>query len=132
MTVTGFLTGLFPASWKQGFMGYVVTAGAAVAAGGLARTVPFLRPYSTWITVGGLLIVGIQLLQQFFPGLNLCPSPGTGLITSSNFYVPQVNQNGSMASFILPGAIPVPTAVAPAGMSGLGSNRSMRRVGRLR
>ena len=32
---------------------------------------------------------------------------GFGLITSSNFFVPQVNQASSMASFMSPAAIPV-------------------------
>ena len=32
---------------------------------------------------------------------------GLGLITSSNFYVPQANLPGSMASFVTPAAIAV-------------------------
>ena len=32
---------------------------------------------------------------------------GLGLITSSNFYVPQVNLPASMASFVTPAGIPV-------------------------
>ena len=33
---------------------------------------------------------------------------GLGLITASNFYLPQVNVPGSMGTFILPAAVPVP------------------------
>jgi hypothetical protein len=39
---------------------------------------------------------------------------GLGLITSSNFYVPQVNLPGSMATFVLPAAIPVAAPVCSA------------------
>ena len=42
---------------------------------------------------------------------------GLGLIASSNFYVPQVNLPGSMASFVTPAGIPV---VAVGQKSGLG------------
>jgi hypothetical protein len=40
-----------------------------------------------------------------------------GLITSSNFFVPQVNVPGSMASFVAPAAVvsPVPVPVAANG-----------------
>jgi hypothetical protein len=36
---------------------------------------------------------------------------GLGLISSSNFYVPQVNLQGSMASFAMPAGIPLPVPV---------------------
>lgn len=49
---------------------------------------------------------------------------GLGLITSSNFYIPQVNLPGSMASFVLPAGIPAslaqPAAVRKSSGSGLG------------
>jgi hypothetical protein len=35
---------------------------------------------------------------------------GVGLITSSNFFVPQVNLPGSMARFVLPASVPLPVA----------------------
>jgi hypothetical protein len=37
---------------------------------------------------------------------------GLGLITASNFYLPQVNVPGSMGTFILPAAVPVPAPPA--------------------
>jgi hypothetical protein len=43
---------------------------------------------------------------------------GLGVITSSNFYVPQINLPGSMATFTLPAAIPVTPAPAQAGVNG--------------
>ena len=49
---------------------------------------------------------------------------GLGLITSSNFYVPQVNLPGSMATFVRPAAIPIAVARAKTGMGlrGLGQD----------
>jgi len=45
---------------------------------------------------------------------------GLGLITSSNFFVPQVNLPGSMASFVTPAAIPISAIAAKGGKTGLG------------
>jgi len=39
---------------------------------------------------------------------------GLGLITSSNFYVPQVNLPGSMANFVTPAGIPIVVSAPPA------------------
>jgi hypothetical protein len=50
---------------------------------------------------------------------------GFGLITSSNFFVPQVNRHSSMARFVAPAAIPRQVVVANANAKrGLGSARS--------
>jgi hypothetical protein len=46
---------------------------------------------------------------------------GLGLITSSGFYVPQVNLLGSMATFVTPAGIPVVPVSAPA-RRGLGQD----------
>ena len=43
---------------------------------------------------------------------------GFGLITSSNFYVPQVNLPGSMASFVLPAGVSTGTVVTKSGALG--------------
>ena len=45
---------------------------------------------------------------------------GMGLITGSNFFTPQVNLPGSMASFVLPAAVPAHLAAANGGTAGLG------------
>ena len=93
------------------------------------------RRLGNFVTLGGLLIVGLQLAGQFIPGLQL-PfglTSGTGLLTSSNFYVPQVNLPGSMASFVSPAGIPAPVVVPATGMRGMGAmNQGLRRIGRLR
>lgn len=89
-------------------------------------------------------MAAIELSAQFFPALALPLSvtggtsgSGMGLLTSSNFYVPQVNIPGSMATFVAPAAIPAPVVVPAGGkMSGLGYGypglRTVRRTGRLR
>jgi hypothetical protein len=53
---------------------------------------------------------------------------GLGLITGSNFFVPQVPVSGSMATFVRPGAIPVPVAMAANGEK---PTRGLRRLGGL-
>jgi hypothetical protein len=114
----------------------------AVVAGQVAGGVLKNKQLGNWVTIGGLLIVGLKLMGQFFPNLQLpftatSGTAGMGLLTSSNFYVPQVNVPGSMATFVTPAGIPVPVAIPAAGMKGLGAQpitglRSMRRVGRFR
>lgn len=136
--VTSILTGFVPATWKTGFMGYLTTGVIAVIQGNLIGRAMKNKSLGNWMTVGGLLIVGLQLMQNFFPGLNLgLTTTGMGLITSSNFFVPQVNNPGSMASFVQPAAIPQVVSVPATGMNGLGAQpitglRSLRRIGRFR
>lgn len=145
--VTGIITGYLPANLTTGWMGYLSTAVVAGVLGQVAGKVTKNKSLGNWMTVGGLLIVGMKVLQDVMPNLQLpftlpgasAGTAGMGMITSSNFYTPQVNMPGSMASFVTPAgvtaAIPViPTAAA---LHGLGQQyhpgfRSMRRVGRLR
>lgn len=143
-TVTKMLTGFLPSTLMQGWTGYLTTGIAAVAVGRGVGMLTKNRQFGNWMMVGGLMIVALEALGQFFPTLKLpfglsTGTSGMGLISSSNFYVPQVNLPGSMASFVTPagvtGAIPVvPTS---AGMHGLGQQfapgfRTMRRIGRMR
>lgn len=137
-TVTGMITGFLPSTMMTGMMGTITTGVVAVVAGQVAGSALQNKNLGNWVTLGGLLIVGLQLLQQFFPTLQLpftaassAGTSGMGLITSSNFYVPQVNLPGSMASFVTPAGIPLPVAAAPSG-AGMGQLRAMRRIGRLR
>ena len=121
-------------------MGYLTTAGIAWGTGQMVGQMMKDRRLGNMVTLGGLLIVGLQLAGQFIPGLALpfgltSGTSGMGLLSSSNFYVPQVNLPGSMASFVTPAGIPAPVILPATGMRGLGStmmNRGLRRVGRLR
>ena len=135
--VTKVITNFLPSSLTSGWLGYLTTAGVAWGTGQAVGRMMHDRRLGNMVTLGGLLIVGLQLAGQFIPGLSLpfgltSGTSGMGLLTSSNFYVPQVNLPGSMASFVTPAGIPVPV-VAPSGMRGLGvMNQGLRRVGRLR
>jgi hypothetical protein len=136
--VTSLLVGMIPAQYTSGMMGMVATGIVAVVAGTVAGKVMRNPSIGRMVAVGGLLIVGLNVLQMLVPNLQLpftttSGTAGMGLISSSNFYVPQVNLPGSMASFVLPAAIPGPVVATPSGtMNGLGSYRTVRRLGRFR
>jgi hypothetical protein len=138
--VTGIITGFLPGNLKSGMMGYITTGAVAMLAGNFAGRMLKNRSLGNWMTVGGLLIVGLQVANQFFPQLQLPFSTGgMGMLSSSNFYLPQVNLPGSMASFVTPAGIPAPVVVPATAMRGLGQGaspliglRSQRRMGRLR
>ena len=57
------------------------------------------------------------------------PGRGLGVITAANFFVPQVNTGGSMASFIAPAAIPRQSVVAAAANAKRGLGRYARGLG---
>lgn len=144
--VTSILTGFLPSNFTTGWMGYIATGVVAAVQGQVIGKVFKNQKLGNWLTVGGMVIVALKIAGDMgfqIPGLTTSSgTSGMGMITGSNFYVPQVNMPGSMASFVTPagitGAIPVmPAASAGAGMHGLGQQyhpgfRSMRRVGRLR
>jgi hypothetical protein len=146
-TITKIVTGFLPSQIMQGWGGYIATGLTAVVTGQVVGKVTKNKQFGNWMMVGGLLIVALEVANQFFPQLQLpfglsTGTSGMGLISSSNFYVPQVNMPGSMASFVTPAgvtaAIPVVPAAAATGMSGLGGPqfspglRTMRRIGRMR
>jgi hypothetical protein len=137
---------LLPANWSTGWMGAIGAAVIGVLGGGLLKRIPAMAQFGNGVMVGGLLVATIDIADQMSfqlpfmlsPGGTpvVTPSGGMGLLTSSNFFVPQVNLPGSMASFVAPAAIPAPVVVPAAGskLSGLGypGLRTVRRVGRMR
>lgn len=145
--VTKIITGFLPATFTSGFTGYLATGVSAVVAGQLAGRMTRNRQFGNWVMIGGFLILALELMGQFFPTLQLPfgltggGTSGLGLISSSNFYVPQVNMPGSMASFVTPAGITAAIPMVPTtstGMHGLGGPqfspglRTMRRIGRMR
>jgi hypothetical protein len=127
-----------------GWGGYIATGVTAVVVGRGVGMMTKNRQLGNWMMIGGLLIVALEAMGQFFPQLQLpfgltSGTAGMGLISSSNFYVPQVNMPGSMASFVTPAGVTgaIPVVPAAAGMHGLGQQfspgfRTMRRIGRMR
>lgn len=143
--VTKIIAGFLPATLLAGggLATGVVTAVVALVQGQVVGKVMKNPRLGNWMTVGGLVMAALELAAQYFPSLALPLSvtggaSGMGLLTSSNFYVPQVNVPGSMATFVAPAALPAPVvATAGAKMSGLGyatypGLRTIRRTGRLR
>jgi hypothetical protein len=78
---------------------YMKVTGYAPGAGAILPNTPANQaiPFATWWAA---------MQSAGFSGMGYWRSGGMGLITGSNFYVPQVNLSGSMASFYLPAAIP--------------------------
>lgn len=143
-TITKVITGFLPSNLTTGVLGMATTAVSAVVVGQVAGKV-FKNPqFGRWMMVGGMLIVALEVLNQFMPTLQLpfglsTGTAGMGLISSSNYYVPQVNLPGSMASFVTPAGVTAAIPVVPAaGMHGIGGPqftpglRTMRRIGRMR
>lgn len=143
--ITSLVIGFLPSTMTSGTTGLLTTGIAAFALGQLAGKMMGNRSLGTFITVGGLLLVALPLISQFMPSLSLpfstSGTSGMGLLTSSNFFVPQVNVPGSMATFVPPAAIAAaaPVAVPASTLRGLGQGaspliglRSARRTGRLR
>jgi hypothetical protein len=144
--VTKMVTGFLPPTLMQGWTGYITTGITAVVVGRGVGAMTKNRPFGNWLMIGGLLIVALEIMSNLFPTLQLpfglsTGTSGMGLISSSNFYVPQVNLPGSMASFVTPagvtGAIPIAPTTTSTAMHGLGQQfspgfRTMRRIGRMR
>jgi len=137
--VTGVLTKMVPASINTGIMGYVSTGVVAFLQGKIVGKVFKNASLGNDMVVGGLVYLGLRILSDMFPSLAAYipfSMNGMGLITSSNFYVPQVPLPGSMASFVRPAGVPAAVVMpASSGMHGVvtnsaGSRLSMRRMGR--
>jgi hypothetical protein len=120
--------GFVPATFTTGVMSYLATGVVAVAQGKLIGKVSKNSQLGDDFMVGGLAYLVAKMLNDFFPTVGAYTGiSGMGLIGGSNFYVPQVNQAGSMGNFQLPGSISRTMAVASAN-AGVGR---LRRTGRL-
>ena len=142
--VTKVFTSFLPSNLTTGYVGMATTGVTAVVVGQVAGKLLKNPQFGKWMTIGGLLIVALEVVNQFLPQLQLpfglsSGTSGLGLISSSNYYVPQVNMPGSMASFVTPAGVTAALPMVPAtGMSGIGGPqfspglRTMRRIGRMR
>ena len=128
--VTKVAMGYVPMALSGGFVGYLSTAIVAMLQGKLIGKVTRNAALGNDMTIGGFTYLAIKVLNDFVPSLGIGLSGlggrGMGILTPSNFYVPQVNMPGSMARFVAPAGIPV--AAAATGMRGIGSARRVGRV----
>jgi len=130
-TVTSLIVGRLPVALGSGFAGYLSTAVVAMVQGQLIGKVLKNSKLGRDMTIGGFTALALRLVNDFVPGLGLgfgLSGRGMGIITPSSFYVPQVNQPGSMASFVTPAGIPV---AAPSNGMGTMGRAMARRVGRM-
>lgn len=134
---TYFVVGMLPASLTTGMIGWATIGAVALVQGKVVGGVFKKAALGRDMTTGGLLYLGLRVISDVFPSIGgylpFSLKGGMGLIAPSSFYTPQVNQAGSMGSFIRPSAVGMPIAVVSGGgMSGINSgNRSVRRVGRV-
>lgn len=130
-TVTALIANNFvPAQFNTGIMGYVATGIVAFAQGKLVGKVTRNAALGQDMVVGGLAYLALKVIADFVPSIaNMIPLSlrgGMGLIAPSSFYVPQVNQPGSMSSFVSPAASMI---AAPVAMAGMGRGRRVGRMG---
>lgn len=128
VAVTKLLCGFLPASLNSGILGYLATGVIAVMQGKLVGKFSKSSALGHNMMVGGLAYLAAKVLNDFLPSVGgYTGISGMGLIGGSSFYNPQVNQNGSMGSFVLPSAVSGMQMMAPAN-AGVGR---LRRTGRL-
>ena len=135
--LTHLLNGMLPATLTTGVVGYVTTALVATMQGKIVGSLLKKPALGKAMATGGYFYLGLKVIADFFPSVGqYLPFglKGMGIITPSNFFVPQVPVNGSMASFISPAALPAAIPVA-AGMRGINPTNMLsatRRTGRMR
>jgi len=134
--VTHFVTNMLPASFTQGFLGYITTALVAVTQGKVVGSITKKPGLGNAMTLGGFFYLGLKVVGDFVPSVGaMLPFSlrGMGLIAPSSFYVPQVNRAGSMGTFIRPSAVPayVPVSAGMKGIIGNAGYAPARRQGRL-
>jgi hypothetical protein len=128
VALTKLLMGFVPSQFSTGIIGYLVTGAVAVLQGKAVGKVAKSPSLGHNMMVGGLAYLTAKVLNDFLPSIGgYTGISGMGLIGPSSFYTPQVNQNGSMGSFVTPAAVmgAIPMAPPSAGVGRL------RRTGRL-
>lgn len=123
--LTKLVTAMLPASFQTGILKYLATGVVAFGLGWGVGKVGKSPELGSNITVGGLTLLGLQVLSDFVPGIaaysGLNVSGMGNLITPSSFYTPQVPMTGTMTQFVVPANVP---AMAVSG----GKGRAMGRL----
>lgn len=131
LALTKVLCGFVPPQFTAGVLGYLATGVIAVAQGKLAGKVFKSPTLGHNMMVGGLAYLAAKVLNDFLPSVGgYTGISGMGLIGGGSFYNPQVNQNGSMGSFVLPAATMGAIAANMPATATTGV-RGLRRTGRL-
>lgn len=125
--VTSLITSRLPAGLNAGFAGYLSTAVVALVQGTLVGKVLKNQALGKSMTIGGFVYLGLRLVQDFVPNLQL--PFRIGAIAPSSFYTPQVPVPNSMIAFQTPAAV---TAAMPMPMAGTGGMGRVGRIGRAR
>jgi hypothetical protein len=136
VAVTKLLSGFLPAPLNSGVLSYIGIGAIAVLQGKLVGKFAKNGALGNDMMVGGLAYLAAKVLNDFFPSIGsytgISGMRGMGLIGGSNFYVPQVNVNGSMGTFLVPGAVGGAIGASMANMSAAKAGMGvMRRTGRL-
>ena len=92
--LTKLVTAMLPASFQTGILKYLGTGAVALGLGWGVKK--FGSPtLAENVTVGGLTLLGLQVLSDLVPGLaaysGLSVSGMGNILASSSFYTPQVN-----------------------------------------
>lgn len=130
IAVTKLLYGFVPSTFTSGVLSYLSIGVIAFAQGKLVGKVSKNSGLGEDFLVGGFAYLVAKMLNDFFPTVGSYTGiSGMGLIGGSSFYLPQVNQPGSMGAFQVPAAVSMalPAPVATPSQS-LGR---IRRSGRL-
>lgn len=129
LALTRTICTFVPAQFATGILGYAATGIIAVGQGQLVGKVSKNAMLGHYFMVGGLAYMVNKMLNDFIPTLG--GYTGIGLIGGSSFYVPQVNMNGSMGSFVLPGAVTGAIGAAMVPATTTTGVRGLRRTGRV-
>lgn len=129
IATTKLLMGFVPAQFTTGVIGYLATGVVAVAQGKLVGKISKSPALGNDFMIGGFALLAAKVLNDFFPSIGgYTGISGMGLIGPSSFYVPQVNQNGSMGQFVLPAAVSMGMPQPAPASGNLGR---LRRTGRV-
>lgn len=129
--VTKLIIDRLPAGLNSGIVGYLTAAVVATLQGTLIGKLLRNPSLGKNMQIGGYTYLGLRLISDFAPGISLpFGLKGMGIITPSNFYVPQATTGNSLTSFVTPAGISA-ALPPPVSRTGMGRVTQMARVGRM-
>lgn len=104
--LTALLTGVIPAQFSTGIIGYIATAFVAYVQGYLVSRFAHKHELGSSMQLGGYTYLALKILNDFAPNIaNMSPFGLRGALARSSFYTPQVTQGNSFTQFVTPGAV---------------------------